>query len=380
MRQTIMIMISPPVSRNLPPPICSPPPPARPSASSASLSTPASWRLTSAAWEPWVPQLLPGVSEQAIAAVWAAGVAALLVTQPAARLSALCGLCVAALFGSFGSLLLPGLAALEDPLAVFWAPGSAPECTACLAHLAPIVLMSMVYQNIVPTVTKLLDYDRQKTASAIALGSAIPLGMYVAWCLAGVGGGVDLSVTTAGPLLTVFSIATLGGSSMGSSMSLTEELSTYFGGGSADKENNSNSETKNSQLLQDDATTTAAATVAVEQEQQDSTAESNNNNGPFAALPVLSALSLPLAAAVVFGQEDGGAGLTSALSLAGSFGSPLLYGVIPALMAHRQRQRLPPHAENLVPAYSLPLLGGLATTFVGQEVVTRASEWLAFAT
>jgi len=314
---------------------------------------------------------LTGIDSTVIAATWAGALTLLLTTQPAHRLSALSSLCVAVLFGSFAGLLLPGLASIPDPLAVFAAPGTAPECYTCLAHIAPIILMSMVYQNIVPTVTKLLDYDRRKTASAIVLGSGIPLAMYVSWCLAGVGGGVDLSVATAGPLLTIFSLATLGGSSMGSSLSLAEELSTYFGNGATAARQQEEAQTTEA---------TASAATALE----DVADASSSEKEPFQAVPVLAALSLPLAAALTWGHQEGG--LTGALSLAGSFGSPLLYGVLPAVMAyqqrrhHQQEKQAHPQDGNLVPGYSLPLLGGLATAFVGQEVVTRAGEFLAMAT
>jgi hypothetical protein len=91
------------------------------------------------------------------------------------------------------------------------------------------------------------------------------------------------------------------------------------------------------------------------------------------------AVSVPLAAALVFGDTEHG--LTGALSLAGSFGSPILYGAIPALMAYRQRQALvpppsqpsplSPPPQHLVSSSALPVLGLLSTAFVGQEAMAR---------
>ena len=93
----------------------------------------------------------------------------------------------------------------------------------------------------------------------------------------------------------------------------------------------------------------------------------------------LASVSVPLVAALVLGGEGG---LTGALSVAGSFGSPVLYGVIPALMAWRQRQDQPlrqtQQTQYLVPSATLPLLAVLSTGFVGQEMVSRMGELVAF--
>ena len=157
---------------------------------------------------------------------------------------------------------------------------------------------------------------------------------------------------------------------MGSSLSLAEELSTYF---------------VSPPQLQKSASPVEPSMAASQ--------ESTSLKEPFRALPVMAAISLPLAAALAWGQQEGG--LTGALSLAGSLGSPLLYGVLPAIMAVQQRRhheeqqqgqtRRPDQQKGssqdfLVPGYSLPLLGGLATAFVGQEMITRASEFLTMAT
>jgi len=49
-----------------------------------------------------------------------------------------------------------------------------------------------MYQNIVPSITKLLDFDRAKTTATILIGSLIPpMGMYKMYCYAALGGGLD---------------------------------------------------------------------------------------------------------------------------------------------------------------------------------------------
>ena len=97
-----------------------------------------------------------------------------------------------------------------------------------ISQAAPIILMTCVYQNIVPSVTKILDYDRTKVVTAMVLGSALPLCMFLAWCFASIGGGIDPSVGAAGPLLTAFSLAAVSGSSIGTVMSVSGELDSFF--------------------------------------------------------------------------------------------------------------------------------------------------------
>ena len=96
------------------------------------------------------------------------------------------------LFSSFLALLLPSLEHCSGVMDVFFTPGtaSAPDVlSGALSITIPLILSNLIYQNIVPSVTKLLDFDRKKSTIAIALGSFIPLIMYVAWCYAVLGGG-----------------------------------------------------------------------------------------------------------------------------------------------------------------------------------------------
>jgi hypothetical protein len=137
----------------------------------------------------------------------------------------------------------------------------------------------------------------------------------------------------------LFSFATLAGSSLGSSMSLTQEIHNF----------------------------------APSKEEVTSTDGSNNESAfglPSAAL----AISVPVAAAICFA---GGEGFTDILSVAGSFGTPLLYGAIPVAMAWSQRQKQPESTGNLVPAATLPCLGGLSIAFMGQELFQQAGEVMA---
>ena len=281
--------------------------------------------------------LLPdGAAAPMLAASVAASLVALLTTQSTTQLAGIGSLCVTLVLLSLGSVLGPGLLAVPEPVSTFFAPGTMPEL---LGHTAPIIVMSMVFQNIVPTVVRMLEYNRADCTRAIVAGSLVPLVLYVTWCLACVGGGIDVAAMTGGStgvLLAIFALATLGGSSVCSSLSLAAE----FMAGNEDEA--------------DDSVTPLETTDPTEAP-----------TGTAANLPVaLAAVGVPLAGAL-FWHDSSGAGLTDALALAGSIGSPILYGVLPAIMAWKSK------SSATLPALALPFLGLTSSAFVGHEVLSR---------
>ena len=206
------------------------------------------------------------------------------------------------------------------------------------AQAFPIILLSLVYQNIVPSVTKILGYDRQKTTASLALGSFIPFAMYMAWLFASMGGGIDTSAGFAGPLLTGFTFATIAGSSIGTTMSVAEECDSFL--------------------------KTMSTTDLDIAPTRSSTDDDKDNNDVFSLPAVAASLAIPMAG-VLLGGED----MIGALGVAGSIGTPLLYGAVPALMAWNQRQESQ-YQKNLVPGgmASLGALGLASTGFVGEEL------------
>jgi len=274
---------------------------------------------------------------------WALSLVTLLSTQTTQRISSVASACVTVLFASFGSLLIPGLA--HTDAAAAWAqPGLAAEPLSALGDLAPVILMAMIYQNMVPTVTRLHNYDRVKTATSMVLGSLIPLGMYLGWTFACLGGGIDLTQMglESGPLLAVFSLATLGGSSIGCGLSCASEIETFM-----DKDE--------------------SAQIAEESDPEETIFQL-----PSAIASVALPLSLTLAV-THFGNGD----LTPALSVAGGLGSPLLYGVLPVWMAWNQRQSQKETTEgtpsSLVPTSTLGVVGTLSAGMFGSEALEQAS-------
>mmetsp|Transcript_11375 Transcript_11375/g.26397 ORF Transcript_11375/g.26397 Transcript_11375/m.26397 type:complete len:343 (-) Transcript_11375:171-1199(-) len=269
--------------------------------------------------------LLPVESNtMTLAATYTAVLGAMLATSSREQLSGVASAVVTVLFTSFVGLLIPGLASIHDPVAAFLAPGTSTDVTAAALQAAPIIFSTMVFQNIVPSVTKILNYDRLNTIVAIVIGSSIPTLMYFAWCFACVGGDTNPVAGVGGPLVSAFSAAAVTGSCIGCGMSLSEELDSFL---------------------------------------QPSQAEREGFSVPVVALSV----GVPLAAAFMFA---GGEDFSVALKMAGAYGSPLLYGAIPVLMAWTQREKSLANTNDLVPGGlgTLSAVGVLTAAFVLQQL------------
>ena len=294
--------------------------------------------------------MLPGsLPSEMISLTWALGSLALVGSLGLNALSGISSVMVTGLFVSFAGLLLPGLAHMtSDPMSVLMAPGTELGVLGSSLHLAPIILMSLVYQNIVPTITKMLGYDRTKTTAAISLGSFIPLLMYMAWSFAVVGGGIDMSafgIGMDGLLMSAFSFATIGGSSLGCIMSLAEEFDTFL-------KNKPDGVKQDALQIQEQD---AAATTEV--------AEVLDDKFSFPA--VAASVGISLLASQFFAHD-----LNDALKVAGSFGSPLLYGILPVIMAQRQKgQQDSAISPKQIPDFGLGVLGLASTGMVGNELL-----------
>lgn len=284
------------------------------------------------------------LSESSLAIGFTAIVTALVSTQSRKTLSQVTSGAVALLFLSFGSILLPGLANMQqDVLTTLTTPGTSESVVDGMSVAAPIFVSTMVYQNIVPTVTKLLEYDRTKVMTTLSIGSAIPMIIYTAWCFAVLGGGISMESSGGTDLqsilLMIFSTVSISGSSIACTMSLSEEF--------------------RSQLpSNDDGLTKSESDFSL----------------PSVALAVLP----PLCAGLLFSN---GEGMRTSLELAGSFGSPLLYGILPALLAWKQKkiftQSMSKRME-MVPGGELSqvLLMGTSMAFIGAELFGNVGSFL----
>mmetsp|Transcript_46810 Transcript_46810/g.141790 ORF Transcript_46810/g.141790 Transcript_46810/m.141790 type:complete len:555 (-) Transcript_46810:224-1888(-) len=288
----------------------------------------------------------------------ATGVAAVLIalvgSQTNSALSGVTSLACTVLFASFAGILLPGMANVQDPIGTLFAPGTATTSTmdSSLAAI-PIFLSAMVYQNIVPSITKLLNYDRKQSTIAIFLGSLIPMLMYMSFSFAVLGGGIDSSAATGGVCLTVFSAAALTGSSIAGIMSIAEELDSIL------------NKIRGFSPMTNERGLSLEAPKATEQR--------------FSLPSVLLSVAPPLFAGLLL---SGGESFSAALKYSGGYSSPALYGVLPVVLAMAQskkeqdtRDTATMEQESLVPGgfASLSLLGAASAGFVGQEFMVDMS-------
>ena len=106
-------------------------------------------------------------------------------------------------------------------------------------------------------------------------------------------------------------------------------------------------------------------------QEQDEEDDQIVNDDKFSLPAVMASVACSWMAAQFFAGD-----LNEALKMAGSFGSPLLYGVLPVVMASTQRQNTAKTAPML-PAASLGLLGAASSGFVGNEVWQSAGDLVA---
>ena len=256
-------------------------------------------------------------------------------TQTNEGLERIANMAVMVLFSSFAGILLPSLANVQDPIGTILAEGTHPDgFTAAASAAVPLLLSCLIYQNIVPSITKLLDFDRTKSTIAIALGSLLPMVMYIAWCFAVLGGGLDNSISGGGvAMFTVFSASALVGSCVACVMSLAEEYESIF-----------------SCVIK----------------QGEACPLKNNFSLPAVAMSIIPSATAGLA-------FSGGEDFTGALHFAGAVISPLLYGILPIVlfknMQSNENNNKYVVAEPNLSSISQVLLGAGTLGFLGQEIM-----------
>mmetsp|Transcript_5169 Transcript_5169/g.11350 ORF Transcript_5169/g.11350 Transcript_5169/m.11350 type:complete len:501 (+) Transcript_5169:72-1574(+) len=270
------------------------------------------------------------------ASAFAAMIALFSLTQTNKGLETITNAAVMVLFSSFASILLPSLSHIADPMGTFLARGTnADGFVTASAAAIPLILSSLSYQNIVPSITKLLDFDRTKTTAAIAIGSCIPMLMYLAWCFAVLGGGLDNSIASGAgaAAFAAFTMSALVGSSVAAVMSLAEECESIL-----------------------------ASVVEV-----DNNVELCPVQNKFSFPAVAISLTLPTIVAIALAE---GGDLTGALHFNGAFITPLLYGLLPVIL-YQSVQKKEATADNFSISSNLPqiLLGVGTMGALGQEII-----------
>ena len=285
-----------------------------------------------------------GLDPTIAAASFSALIAGCSLTQTTEGLERISNAAVMVLFSSFASLLLPSLAQVHDPMATWLAPGTHPEgLIAGISSAIPLVISGMIFQNIVPSITKLLNFDRTKSTIAIAVGSFIPMAMYLAWCYAVLGGGLDSSIAGGSgggaAIFTAFSASALVGSSVACVMSLAEEYESII-------------------------------SSVIEEKGENLGVEPCPIKDRFSIPAVALSITPPALAGLAF---SGGGDFTGALSFSGTFIAPFLYGLLPIVLFQATMKDISDdQASGSAAAWSsLPqvLLGAGTIGFLGQEVV-----------
>lgn len=264
------------------------------------------------------PDLVNAVTSSGNAGLFAAATffVALISTQSSATLSGVASICCLTLFACFAGLVIPGLSMIHDPLATFAAQGTSEFGSEIfmndISTFVPVLLAAMIYQNIVPTITKMLNYDRTKTVMAIVGGSAMPMLMYVAFCFTVLGGGaIDGGDGIGSIFLTGIGASSVFGSAMACIMSISQELDIYL------KPDDNIEDCEISEISSKGFSPPAPPA-----------------DGTASFSSVLLVMIAPVLAGVFFADGDC---FVKALAVSGSYGSPLLYGIVPVLLAFTQR-------------------------------------------
>lgn len=210
----------------------------------------------------------------------------------------------------------------------------------------PIIALSFVYQNVVPVLCTDLEGDLPKVRTAIVLGTAIPLGLFLVWNAVILGSFPDTGVAaekmidplqqlrstsvTVGPFVEAFSLIAIATSYIGFVLGLTDFFSDLL-------------------KLQ------------------------TRQNKPFIYL-------LTLVPPVVLSLLDPEI-FFKALDFAGTYGVLVLFGILPAAMSWSDRYVVSPStasSQQLVPGgkVTLSLVMGAAGYVIVSEVVENFSRYL----
>jgi len=298
----------------------------------------------------------------------------LVATQTNKSLSKLASVSVAILFTAFAAMLVPGLFLNSGSVeSIDWSiHTSTGSFLTEIGAAAPILVSAMVFQNIVPSITKLLNYDRKKTILAIVLGSFLPMVIYLAWVYGVLSGAVSTDTSAdSGHLYDVFCVASIFGCTIAGIMSIAEEFESFL------------KVPGDNPIINFLVTLTGEDDLSIVEDGEaihHSNGKDKNSGNILSTPSVILAIVPALIAAIAFSHFSDSENFTAALSVAGGYGSPLLYGLVPIMLASTQRYGNKPNKlsnnnipndsfEQLVPGgvFSLGILSVSSVLFVVQE-------------
>lgn len=231
----------------------------------------------------------PALPAVAPASLFALGIGGSLLVLPDPAVEALNNVLVGGVALSFVGVMA-SLAGGFDPSVLF-----SDSDVSAIPRAIPVMLVANVYHNIVGPVASRLEGDPFRIRRAILLGSAAPLGLFLAYNAAVLGSGVDPSSISAGPV-QAFSLLAIATSFVGFVAGLVDLW--------------------------------ADVRVSILREQPDAVQRQ--------LWPSYAATVLP---PVAFAAADPGIFLR-ALDFAGTYGIAVLFGFMPAAMAWRNREEV----------------------------------------
>ena len=207
----------------------------------------------------------------------------------------------------------------------------------------PIMLVALVYHNIVPVICAQLNYKKENITKAIALGSFIPLLMFLSWdfVILGIAPVLSGDMSTFDPVQLLRTGGNTGGSGTTSALISTfseAAIITSFIGfviGLLDFFNDAISNTNKvttavsntNTSLKSNKISTSSSTAEANVNDSDSKSTTPSNLAIY-GLVLLPPTAVAIADPTIF---------RGALDYAGTFGISLLFGAIPALMALQMR-------------------------------------------
>lgn len=225
----------------------------------------------------------------------------------------------------------------------------------------PLIVQTMEIQKIVPSVTKLCNFDRGLTRAALFVGQSIPIIMYTSWISFVLGGGeadVMNGEGSAGVLLPVFTIASILGCTIAGSMSLSEEFTSFLGivgerffpekeimddlynnieNNSLSPKQMENADEKTGVELSHSITTNIDSSSVSSSSPSDTDNQVVEERPVFYSLPaVLLAIIPPLIIGLKLASDDNGEGVVAALDFSGGYLTPLFIWIFPAMLAWKQ--------------------------------------------
>ena len=224
---------------------------------------------------------------------------------------------VAILFTSFIGLLVPGIQNSDWSTFVSNSGGyfhgtTFSEIVTSFIIAGPIVTYVMEIQKIVPSVTKLCNFDRKLSRRAIVTGNSLPLIMYLSYIFISLGG--DSFLTEDNSLFLAFTFASIFGSSIASSMSLSEEFESFL----------TLSTNSNSELL----------TPLLEPSDIEETEDSYQVNYSIGA--VLLSIIPPLLIGLQLSSGGDKENVAASLDFAGGYLTPLFIWLFPSALAWKK--------------------------------------------